>query len=1037
MIRPISNHLECIAKQMNRKQKLTLGIGMLLGIYALVGFVLIPVAAKSIVPDKLSAALHRPVTIENIAFNPFALSLTVEGLAIGEPQGTGIFIAFDELYVNLQLSSAIKLGPVIREIRLNRPYVRVARRSDNTFNFSDLAAGSDDEEIKPAETTAENKPLRFTLHKIQVIDGEVVFDDQAANITHRFSPLNFELPKLSGFKDDIDIFSQPRLTGRINDADIAIAARTKLFIDSLETVVDIDMKGLRLPHYFAYAPKGIGFKVTDGSLDIRSSISIKREADQKLSLEVSGRAALSGLELVDDAGDLFFSLATLDIMLAPSAPLKKNIHLSSVAIDGPHLRVIRNADGTVNLATLGPGAAPDTGEDENKDTDPVADTQGTDIPETDKIEAPSPFVIAVDEIRLNAGRVDYKDFAVPSAGDTPMAMVLDDISVSIDGFSSAPGQSAAVGFVGTVNHTADIDLTGTFGTTPLSADVHLQIDGLDPSWGQPYMPESIRLSVAGGSLNLVADARVESNPDGGLAASVAGNASLNDFSVLDRDLGSDVLKIRLFSVNGIDVTHNPTAIRIDEIMIDGLSHRIVRQEDGTLNLARIFGGNPEKTTSAEELEDDAERVVAPANPEGRTADAGEPGDPSASATLPFPVAIKEIRLSDLAVNFTDRHITPNFSTRLDVIEGSVRGLTSESFEGADLMIRGAVDQQSAIDISGRINPLLADPMIDVAFGLHNLELSPLSPYSGTYIGNAIEKGKLNLDLACRVAEKQLQAQNQILIDQFTLGHKIDSPDALNLPVGLAVALLKDRSGEIHLDIPVSGRTDDPRFSVGKIIIQSLMNIMTKAATSPFALAGMLVGGDEELQYIEFAHGLAMLDEESIKKVMAVEELLFQRPALNLEMTGYGDVEKDRAALTEMALERELKTLKWAETGKKKKKDHITAAEITFSDEEYEAYLRKLYGKQILANPEAEPDAKSLSDKTLTRAEMTAAILRQITVPDAALGLLSRQRAQAIKEYILAEGRIDGRRLFILEANALSPKKANTDFADARVELGLR
>jgi hypothetical protein len=1027
---------------MNRKQKIAIALGIVLGIYALAGFVLIPIVARSIVPDKLSAALHRPVIIENIAFNPFVLSLTVDGLRIGEPQGTDIFVAFGQLYVKLGLSSAVKLGPVIKEIRLTRPYVRVARRSDNTFNFSDLVAKSDEDEAILTKTAAEKEPLRFALHRVQIIDGEVAFDDKAADITHRFFPLNFELPRISNFKDDIDMFSQPMLTGRVNDTDIAIAARTKPFHGLLETIVDIDLKGLRLPHYFGYAPDDIGFEVTNGGLDVVSSVSIKRDADQRLLLEVSGRAILSDLELVDDAGDSFFSMAALDITLAPSAPLENNFHLKSIFIDAPHLRVVRDSDGTVNLATLGPGAAANPDED-NAETETddeiagaVADATETKIPE--KKSASPPLVLAVDEIRLNAGRLDYRDFAAPAAGEAPMTMVLGNMTLSVDGFGLASGQSASVEFTGTVNNTADIGLSGSFGITPLAGDMNLKITGLNPSWGQPYVPESIRLAVAGGSLDVTADAGVETTPDGELAASVAGNVSLTDFSVLDRDLGNDVLSIRLFSINGIDVRHNPTAIRIDDVLLDGLSHQIIRQEDGALNLVRMFGAGTQKTTAKEESTEKDEEAVAPASPDEPAPDADETGAPSASQALPFPLTINDIRLQDLSVNFTDRHVRPNFSTRLELIEGSVKGLTSESFEGADLMIKGAVDQQAAIDISGLINPLLADPLLDLTFELHNLELSPLSPYSGAYIGNAIGKGKLHLDLAYRIAEKQLQAQNHILLDQFILGHSIDSPDALNLPVGLAVALLKDRSGRINLDIPVSGKTDDPRFSLGKIIIQSLTNIMTKAATSPFALAGMLVGGGEELQYIEFAYGLAVLGEESTKKAAAAEELLFQRPALNLEMTGYVDVEKDRAALAEMSFAHELKTMKWRKTGQKEKKDPITnAARMTLSDNEYDAYLQTLYEEKVLSNPEVGSEAKPLSDKTLTREEMKAAILGQITIPDAALGLLRQQRAQAVKDYILAQGRIDGRRLFIIEAQALSSKEKNTDFADARVELGLR
>ncbi len=998
---------------MNRKKKVALGIGIFLCVYALVGFLLIPVIAESIVPDKLSAALDRPVTIENISFNPFALSLTVEGLSIREADESEVFAAFETFYVNLQIRSIVALGPVIREVRLTRPYVRIARRPDNTFNFSDLAGDSDKEETKPKETDAEKQLFRFALNQVQIIEGEVVFDDEAVNVSHRFAPLNFELPRLSSFEGDMDVFSQPRLTGRINNTDIAVSTRTKLFIDSLETIVDIDMKGLNLSHYFPYAPEDIGFEITDGSLDIQTSVSLKRKADQDLTLEASGRAVVSDLLLVDDTGDALFSLSGLEMVLAPSAPLEKDIRLSSIVLEKPHLRVIRNAGGTVNLTTMGPGAA-----SESEKTD-------------------SPFVVAVDKFGLHKGRVDYRDFAAPSGGDSPVDMAIGDMTLSVEGFSSAPGQSASVEFAGTVNQTADIDMKGTFGVSPLSAKVRLEAKDIDLSWGQPYVPESIRLAIAGGAFHLTADAKAESTTEGALSASVTGNALLEDLSVLDRDHGTDLLMLHSFSVNGIDVRHNPAAVRIDEILIDGLSHELVRQEDGRLNLARIFGGNAKKESSGNESIRDAEPVDEAADAAEPTLEENGDRDVSASSLVPFPVAINEILLQDASVNFTDRHVTPHFSTRLDLTGGSVKGLTSESPEGADLEIQGTVDRQSSIDISGRINPLLANPLIDVAFTLDNMELSSLSPYSGQYIGNVIGKGKLNLDLAYHIEEKNLQAENQILFDQFTLGRKVDSPDAINLPVGLAIALLKDRSGEINLDIPLSGRTDDPRFSVAKIIVQSLMDIMTKAATSPFALVGSLVGGGEELRYIEFVHGLAMLDEDSEKKVSAVEELLYQRPELKLEITGYVDVEQDRAALKEQALERELKTLKRVDTGTEKDDDAGAAEEMSLSEEEYGAYLQKLYEMKVLANPDAEPETKPLSDESLTREEITAAILDRIRVPDAALRLLGRQRAQTVKEYILAKGRIDGGRLFIHEAESLSPGKANEDFAETRVELGLQ
>ena len=166
-----------------------------------------------------------------------------------------------------------------------------------------------------------------------------------------------------------------------------------------------------------------------------------------------------------------------------------------------------------------------------------------------------------------------------------------------------------------------------------------------------------------------------------------------------------------------------------------------------------------------------------------------------------------------------------------------------------------------------------------------MDLSPLTPYSGRYLGYVIEKGKLALNLHYLIEKKKLDSQNKIFLDQFTLGSQVDSPDATKLPVRLAIALLKNRRGEIDLDIPVSGQIDDPKFSIGRIIIKILLNLLVKAATSPFALLGALFGSGEELSYVEFDHGLANLNEAGVKKIDTLIKALHDRPSLKIDIEG--------------------------------------------------------------------------------------------------------------------------------------------------------
>lgn len=62
---------------------------------------------------------------------------------------------------------------------------------------------------------------------------------------------------------------------------------------------------------------------------------------------------------------------------------------------------------------------------------------------------------------------------------------------------------------------------------------------------------------------------------------------------------------------------------------------------------------------------------------------------------------------------------------------------------------------------------------------------------------------------------------------------------MDLPVRLAVALLKDSKGTISIELPVQGNLNDPEFSVMPIVWQTLRNLVVRAAQAPFKfIAGL-------------------------------------------------------------------------------------------------------------------------------------------------------------------------------------------------------
>jgi len=312
-----------------------------------------------------------------------------------------------------------------------------------------------------------------------------------------------------------------------------------------------------------------------------------------------------------------------------------------------------------------------------------------------------------------------------------------------------------------------------------------------------------------------------------------------------------------------------------------------------------------------------------------------------------------------------------------------------------------------------------------------MDLSPLTPYSGRYLGYVIEKGKLALNLHYLIEKKKLDSQNKILLDQFTLGSQVESPDATKLPVRLAIALLKNRRGEIDLDIPVSGQIDDPKFSVGRIIIKIFLNLLVKAATSPFALLGSLFGGGEELSYVEFDPGLANLNEAGVKKIDILIKALNDRPSLKLDIEGHADMNKDREGLKQLLFIRKIKAQKLKDMVKQGNAA-VPVDEVKIEPAEYANYLKLAYKAEKFPKPR---NFLGIA-KDLPVAEMEKLMLTQIEVTDGDLRMLASQRALAVKDMLLKSKLVEQERIFLVEPKTLQPEKKEK-VRDSRVDFKLK
>ncbi|HET7033928.1 MAG TPA: DUF748 domain-containing protein, partial [Casimicrobiaceae bacterium] len=307
----------------------------------------------------------------------------------------------------------------------------------------------------------------------------------------------------------------------------------------------------------------------------------------------------------------------------------------------------------------------------------------------------------------------------------------------------------------------------------------------------------------------------------------------------------------------------------------------------------------------------------------------------------------------------------------------------------------------------------------------DVDLPPLTPYAVKYAGYGIEKGKLTFDVHYRVENRKLSADNRLVLDQLTFNPQhVDSATATKLPVLLAVALLKDVNGVIDIQLPIAGSLDDPQFSVGGLIIQVIINLITKAVTAPFALLGAAFGHGEELSTIPFAPGSTAPDAEAQKRLDTLAKALTDRPALKLDIGGRADSDADREALrharVESAMKREkMKSLAAAGTAP------ASVEQVKIDADERVRWLTAAYRESSIKD---RPRNVIGLLKDLPPEEMEAILLADVKVDDDALRRLANARAQAVKDELTTRN-VAGDRLFLtvprLSSEGTAPGTAST------------
>lgn len=871
--------------------------------YNLALAIVVPMVINNQLRDLVVNRLKLNLEIDEVSVNPYLLSVNINSLKIsggdlGQPLG------FKNLFINFQLWDSLGGIWTLKEAHLTGVYGEFKRIDTATHNFTNTInnwiASVPPKTTKSADqaTSTEDTETTISLPRVQVKDikfqiTQIKFIDEVpeSQFETEIGPIDLHIEQLS---------SLPNTTGQHSlllktNAGVELTWTGNIGLAPFASEGDVKLTGPVLTSLADYLKDDIRVAVATTDLLTRFHYVVNKPQESDLTIRFSNIQA---------------NVENLKVNQHPTgAPLiaLEHVHLDEGELKWPEaffqLRKIQLSNGEVWASKSPQGplnfeqlVATDSGDGES-----------------------APWHFASDLLSVSDLHLHYTDESTVA----PSQLEIENIALEVKNLGNKPQQmvQASAGFTllgGKFESSANFQLN------PLAnMEGNFKVAQLPLKAAQDFVDDYALVDITQGELSV--EGKITSKEE---AINIQANALIDKFTMLEKSTGKTLLAWSRLNLNRIIADLNNRKINIGRMRFNQAFADFDITSDGTHTLSRIL------------------KTPEPDVPEATT-----PRDSSGE----FSYLIGRIDFEDASGKFTDASLPLPFSADVAHINGTISTLDSTSHSPANVKLEGQVSDYGEMVMTGAIFPLEPKQKTQMNLAFNNIDIAELSPYSIKFAGREIAKGRMDLDLEYDINKSQMRGKNNIVLHDFALGKKVEQPGAVDLPLDLAVALLKDKDGVIRADLPVNGNVDDPKFGYGKTIRQAIKKLITNIAAAPFRLlAGLVgVGKNKDLGYISFFAGRTDLSPAQNEKVKQLGEALIKRPDLQITIAGVYSASFDTSALQEEKFDAKLR-------GQLSK--GLTDANI--GSRKYVTTLEKLYEERALSPSldELKENAQNPSDK---------------------------------------------------------------------------
>ena len=914
-------------------------------LYTMVGFIIIPWLVRTQAPTLLKEKFNLNIMVQSLTFNPFTFEVTLNNLSLSDAHAKKL-LDIKSFYLNYEPSYLFQKEIFVKSIRIDEPNAMLQISPEGKLNLAELLPPSSPSENQTPTNTS--LPVSFLVEQINIQKGHLLFEDLSAQkpFSLPIGPINYTINNFSLDKDDLSIHALKMALK--NEEKITLAS--SLSINPLKLHGELTLTAIELKDFWAYGMPSTKAQLTQGSVSMHLPFWIDLSQEEPSISINKASLTLNTLEFTDEKQHKIIAIPKLSLDALTFTWPQAMGEIETLSLSDPFVDLTFEHGYIPTLVAL--FSPPQT----TKKTSPKTSSSTT------------RGVFTLHSLKLTNGDISILDKNVKNSLPSKLSHLL----IDVKNISTDTNQTLAYSLSSTLDEKSSLVLKGEYLQKNNALTSTLEATALVLPKIQPYLSSITALRIKQGFLSLKGDikASFSENPTIAFNADTISVASL----LIQDTMQTSFVAWENLALSTVSYTSLPNALHVKAITLTKPYINLDIHKDHTTNFTNIV-------TTKEE--------------------------PKKTNASPMEFYIGKIILKDGHANFKDASLPIIFETYMNQLNGSFSTLNTKTTKPSILLVEGKVGKYGYTKVEGSLLPFDFKNHANLKLLFKNIDLQSLTPYSGKFLGYAIEKGKLSLDLSYTIKKGIMEGANKINLDTLTLGKKVESADASNLPLELAIALLQDSSGQIDIDLPVSGDLNNPDFKYGALVWKAFGNLIGGVITSPFKLLGSMLGlaNSEGLRSIDFPVGEASLVASEEEKMEQYRQILEKKAELKLLITPGFNEEADSLALKNKELFRAIEAI----TGKedKEKNGYGKAIKTLF----IQKYSKKIYDQLLQTYTEEKRDRGFINE------ELKVKILSTIVLPKDTLSALATQRAQNIFTLLTTKYHVNPSRIQISEVKA--------------------